>query len=562
YAGQTGGKICARGQMMADLMHNPNRIYRAGDRSGPTAPGDAIQSIVDHIRAGSGRRRLAVWLDGNIAIEDLAAARSLCEQIGDSSQSLIHIPPHELGAVEGLDAAGVPQAAPKDWQDADALLIIGNPFATHPPAAPFLMRWGKKRADTPMVVIDSVAGVTGSYTSDNIVCRPGYECWVLAAILKSAGLKGMTDWLPDEAGLRQLITDSGVDVESVNRAALKLRSAQRPAVVVAPQSGGADRWRALTATAASWARQKGGMVSVLTGSANALGISRYMRKHGIKDWASAGAGNQRRAVDMLLIVGWEPTSAYPRSMWGSAFATAQNVVMANAFIPGEWEEYDQTLPLALGSEAGGLYVLADVQCCAVDPLLTPPAGVPTVRELFAMLGECYGCSVQFTVGNDDVVAAPLKIQAPKASSTAVPEGWPAVMIADSMQYFDGQITQHTVWSRQLNLLPELWVSPADAATIGVSDGQTIRISNANGQAMVRVVAAKDQPEIGGCFSEVKPSAQTAGWLAVSGGYPEIRRLASWQLDPSDDALQAGTIYIQLDTSKVTDIQQEAVYARS
>jgi len=468
---------------------------------------------------------------------------------------LVHLPPHEMGVVEGLDAAEVAQADPRNWRNADAFLVVGNPLTTHPPVAPHFLRWGQGRTNTPVVVIDSVAGVSGNYTPHRLVCRPGYEYWVVAALLASAGLEGKIDQLPKKSFLQQVLKESGIEWERLDRAAKQLRSAHRPAVVVAPASGGADRWRALVALAAGWAKQQNGMVSVLTGSANALAVSRYMRRHGIDLWASGCPEDTDAGTDLLLVVGWDPSSGYPSACWRGVAERAKHVVLASAFPPADADWVDQTVPLAMNSEVGGTYILADGHACRVNRVMSPPSGVPSIRELFAMLGQqLSGRGVDepipepASVSEEDVAATPTTSGAPVPAPPVPDEadGQPAVLMADPVQYMDGQMTRHSWWSQRSGLLPELWIPPRAAAAFGLEDGVTAHIRNNQGAAQVRIVVARDQPDFGGCFSEAAPQGSQAGWWAVSGGFAEIRRMASWRFDVPNESALAGTINVSVE----------------
>ncbi len=566
-------RLCARGQMLADLVHHPERLYRPSMNTKPVALETALRCLADRLVRG-GPASLSIWLDGNTALEDLTAARLFVDQWKGSSELLVHLPPHERGAVEGLDVAGVEPVDPEQWHRADAFLVIGNPLASHPPIAPHLLRWGKERTSTPLVVVDSAAGVTDAYTPHALRCRPGYEYWVTAAMIQSVGAGQAATWLPDGDSLRQVVDDSGVDPQRVDRAANLLRSAHRPAVIIAPASGAAERWRTLTAAASVWAAAKGGMVSVLTSCANALAVSRYTRRFAIKDWATVQSQVHSRQGDILLILGWDPSSAYPRTLWESSVKTAQTVVMANPFAPMESGRVAHLFPLALGSERGGTYVLADGKNRVINPLLSPPAGVLTIAELFMLLARYINQSGDgsMDLSNEQICVSPgdyapvkvgvtTEIPAPPKASTAT--GWPAVLTGDPTHYFDGQITRRSRWSRQMNWRPELHISAADARALGLRDGGPAEIRNERGRAVVRVLVSRDQPEVGGCLVEAGPDRRTIGWLAVSGCAAEIRRLADWNFAPADASAAAGVIHVNVQPIDATDADEaarEAVYA--
>lgn len=549
-AGAPGqGSPCARGQMIADLMHHPERIDRPTAHAAGSTTAAAIREIADRWRYRGAAGRLELWLDGNVAIEDLAAAHAFCASLGERAALLVHVPPHDLGAVEGLDAAGRPQAPPDEWAQADAFLVIGDPFRSHPPVAAHLMRWGNQRRETPMVVIDSAAGITGSYTSDHIVCRPGYEYWVVGELLRSAGIGDKTGWLPQVDLCRQVVQDSGVEKDRVHRAAMQLRSAHRPAVVIAPQSGGRAMWRALSAVACQWAKQRGGTATVLTGCANALGVSRFLAHRGVADWATGMSTGARAKPDLLLVVGWDPSSAYPRSCWAPSGRPAGMVVVAAAFNPSQTEWVDMILPLALPSEVAGTYLLADGQPRRITPMMPAPTGTLSVRELMDALAQALGqgasISAEFTAAE---LTAPSRapavtVPAPPAQNGA--RGLPVVLTADAMQYFDGHATRRSRWARSLGLRPELRLSEHDAYALRVSDSDGVSIHNEHGSTEARVAVVTAPESAGACDANTHEAGRTVGWGAISGGFAEVRQLADWQPGLSDPDGGAGLIHVEV-----------------
>ncbi len=562
------GRMCARGQMLGDLLGQPARVYRAKGRSGEVRTSEVLRGLAERLRRrADGGGRLVVWLDGNVAVEDLAAAHAYCLRRDGPTRLLVHLPPHELGAVEGLDIGGVPQTAPSFWPLADAFLVVGNPLATHPPTASRLMRWGRERADTPMVVIDSAPGVVGGFAQHKLLCRPGYEYWVVTAVVVSAGLDAARMSLPEQSLLRRIIHDSGVQAERIDRAAEQLRSAHHPAVVIAPASGSAERWRALSATAAGWVKQRKGMASVLTGSANALAVSRYARQHGIASWAENCNEGEGEPNDLLLVIGFDPSSGYPQGGWQPAVKRSREVIFAGAFPPFDDRWADWIVPMAIpGAEVGGTYVFADGQRHRVDPLMAPPTGALSVRDLFGDLateeaarGSEHRPEKVCTpaIRDEDLMSrvGGSSLEVPSAPILNGNGGWPVVLIADPVQYFDGQMTRHARWIKASKVLPELHVSPADAATMGMKAGQIVKLVDKDREALVRLAVARDQPEVGGCLAERSPRAAPAGWLAVSGCFSEVRRLASWRFDHADEPTHSGTIGVRVEPAPMAGSQE-------
>jgi len=549
------GGVCARGLMLADLISQPARLYRAQGPAGDVTLDEAVGMLADRLRGAGARDGIELWLDGNVALEDLAAARVFCARRGGFARLRVHVPPHELGAVEGLDAAGVAQTPPEQWAEADAFVVIGDPLAGHPPVAPLLMRWGRARRETPMVVIDSVAGITSLYASQALICKPGYEFWVAAALLNDAGPEGLTGWLPDHASGQRQVSDSGVGLDSVHRAATQLRSARRPAVVVAPSAGTRSAWRAVAALVGKWASSRGGTITVLTSYANALGVSRYLRRQEVAEWTFGWDGDGM-TPDVLWIVGWDPSSAYPGGAWEAVARRSGFVVFCGAFPPVQAEWFDMQVPLALGSEAGGTYVTAEGAARSVGGVLPPPEGVPTIRALLAMVdgrlggGRASGSNVldRPTVQEEQFAPSPVAYTVPPEPVRAESiELLSVALRSDATHYFDGQITRHARWAGIATPQPELHLSPADAKRFGVAEGGTAVVRNARGEVYVRVFVERNQPQFAGCGGEGSAGGgAVGGWGGITGALAEVRKLADWTADAAGEPADAGVLRVHVE----------------
>lgn len=548
--------LCARGQAITDLLNHPDRLYQPSGRTRWRRPQTSVTDMLrEWLASAAPNACLEIWLDGNVAIEDLAAVHGFRESLGDRAGLLVHVPPHELGVAEGLDAAGVPQAPPEAWDDADAFLVIGNLFASHPVAASHLMRWGEARRETPMIVIDSVPGITGAYASSELTCRPGYEYWVVSELLTAAGLEDRKEWLPDSELLRRIGQDSGVDMKHVHRAAKQLRSAGRPAVILAPESGGRQRWRALTAIAAHWSARCKGTATILTGCANLLATARFMRHHGIPDWASGTSDPGRQRPGLLLVIGWDPSSMYPESCWAPLGKPAEEVIYAGAFAPAERDWVDAALPLALGCETEGSYVLADGRLAQVNPVLPAPFGIPSIRELF-----CESNAAGLRPG--DLAAASIlpevTVPAPPVSNGHV--GLPLVLTADASQYADGHMTRKTRWSQAHDLLPEVRLSLVFSKEAGIRDGEVIQVRYGRREAKARVSIA-DGLSLATCDGDAGGGAGAVGWGGISGASAEVRRMADWRPGLKDEAAQAGVICAEI-LPRVDAAEKEPVHGHA
>lgn len=552
---------CARGQQLVDLMQNPRRQYRPAMRGQACGLSEALGALVERVAQG----RTSVWLDGNAALDDLDLVLKFVRADADRRSLLVHVPWSELGAVEGLDAGGAVQTPPDRWKDADAYLVIGQPTATHPSAMRHFTRNGSQRARPAIVAIDSVSSYLTSATPNGLVCRPGLEWCVLAAVLEKAGFSVSGRLECSEADLDAYLMAAGLSAAQVASAAEALKKAQRPAVIVAPPIGDRAAWRLVSELSAAWADQQDGTITVLTTCANALGMARAMRRHGLDDWRSVAQRGDANEADNLLILGWDPTSAYPAALWEHMLANVDFVAAATAYPVAEPDRFDLLLPAALASEAGGAYVLAAGESERVSPLLEPPAGSLTVYEFIARCTDIDPAGVpDASAGvNADATDAPEPDtpSIPMPPTDAAIKGWRASLCAEPTHYADGQMTQHTRWAERFDPLPTLHMASTDARTLHVAEGQVVRVSNERGETYARVSITPGLPTTSVCYADTPSTGgQPGGWVALSAASPAVRRLAAWRCGHRDDPTAAATVDIEIATLGRRTPQEEVVHA--
>ena len=549
---------CARGQQLVDLMQNPHRLYRPILHGRACGLDAALGALGDRVANG----RTTIWLDGNASLADLALVHGFVRSDPDRRRLIVHVPWSELGAVEGLDAGGVKQTAPDQWNSADAYLIIGQPTATHPSAVRHFLRHEQKHVRPPIIAIDSVAGYVTSATPHGLVCRPGLEWCVLAALLERAGFSASSRMECRAADLDVYLAAAGLSATQVTRAADVLKKAQRPAAIIAPPVGDRAAWRLVTELSTAWAKQQNGTVTVLTTCANALGTARAMRRHGLEDWRSVAQRGEATETDNLLSLGWDPTSAYPASLWEPMLAKTSFVAAATAYPLTEPDRFDLVLPAALASEAGGPYVLAAGEVERVSPLLEPPAGALTNRELIARFTDIDPTGVpEESAGAHAAADAPPPGALPMPPAEVAIQGWRAVLCAEPTHYADGQMTQHTRWAERFDALPTLHVASPDARTLHVAEDQVVRVSNERGETYARVSIAPGQPTISVCsVNAPSTGGQPGGWVALSAASPAVRRLAAWHYGHRDDTTAAATVDIEISTIEQRQPREEVVHA--
>jgi hypothetical protein len=174
---------------------------------------------------------------------------------------------------------------------------------------------------------------------------------------------------------------------------------------------------------------------------------------------------------------------------------------------------------------GGTFLRAGTQRVKVAALLSPPAGVPGPAGLLRQLAAAAGVQAPPFSGKLPSLER-LSVGEP-AQGEGVPaaaEGKLLVGVREAMHHGDGALTGSAGWQRQLRPLPELRISPADAAGLGVTDLAEVEVETESGRASMRARVDKGMP---------------AGTLGASEAYPETRRLMPYVIDSQRGAVVSG-----------------------
>jgi len=490
HAGYAG--LCGRGSVLADLLDHPDRLLNA---SRCTAGGcqeidlaAAMQEAAAALRAVR-PAAAAIVADGNLDLDTLAAAGRLAASVGAAWS--VFVPPSDAGLVHGLDAGGGAFIGPEDLADADAILIVGNAYATHPVAAHWVFEARKVRPRMPVLVMADASGVTADYATSVFQPRlmSGEAARAVAAIRT-----GQTESLGPEA--RTLATWHE-----------RLRGGKSLAIVVGAELDYADA-RALGTEVARLAAELGAKVCPLTTYGAAWGAVRLA--------ASAGAASVEtilaKAPRTLLVMGVDLDSSLGRAAVGPALDKVVNLIYAGPMVNRTSRRASLVLPAAFPFEAAGRALLGPGREVRVGPLLRPPAGVPTIREILAALGSSADDETPADVSAAVTVAAG---QAGGKADGGSPEGLLVAPAQDPFHFADGSLTRSAAWPQIVRPRPVLAMAEIDAQAAGLVDRGRAVVEGPGGSVEVEVAAG---------------STQRPGQARISAAFAEVRDMFGWTWD--------------------------------
>ena len=474
HAGYVG--LCGRGSVLVELTDHPERLFEArrGEETAPTA--EAAAGIAEALRGGSSS---AIVVDGNTDLDTLATVGRLAADLG--ARWSVYVPPADAGLVHGLDAGESYFVGPEKLAEADAILVIGNLFATHPVVSHWILEAKAKQRRMPLLVIGDPATATAKFAT--ALYQPTLKVGEAARAV-AAVRTGRTDGLAGGGLLAR-----GKDVRA---------AAQKPALVGGAEMGYADA-RALGAEVAALAPEVRATVCPLTSYGGAWGA--------LRAGAAAGAICPvelfSNPPDVLCVIGADLKSA-----WGAAAmsAAAPGQVLYVGPMPNRLSGgASMVVPAAFPFETAGRALLGPDRPIRFEPLMAPPVGVPTVREVLRSAGAPGDVTAD--------VSGPCSGPKMRAAGDATPgEGICLAPATDPIHFDDGSLTGRASWPQAVKGTPVLVMAQSDAEAAGLAEAQAAVIEGPAGSAAVQVAVSE---------------SHRAGQARVSAAFAEVRDVFGW-----------------------------------
>lgn len=157
----------------------------------------------------------------------------------------------------------------------------------------------------------------------------------------------------------------------------------------------------------------------------------------------------------------------------------------------------------------------------VAALMAPPAGVQTPGDLVVSLARAAGAAEQTAKAE---VPARLSGEAPAAAPAGEPPAAPALLLGRQAAHFGcGTLTGHASWQGDLQALPPLRISAADARKMQLPNLSVVTVSVNGASLRARIRVAPELP---------------AGAIVLPEGMPEARALIPAKVDAENDAVLA------------------------
>lgn len=496
HAGYAG--LCGRGSVLAELLDHADRILAPARPSDGADGAPDLQAACEEAAAALGAgRAAAIVVDGNADLDTIEAARRLAAARG--ARWSVFVPPADAGLVHGLDSSGCAFAGPEDLASADAVLIVGNAYATHPVAAHWIFESRKGRRRAPLLVIADASAVTADFATAVFQPRAGVGGAARAVAAIRTGDAGAL----------------GPEGRALAGWKALLAGGKSPAIVVGAELGYADAL-ALGREVAALAKELKARVCPLTTYGNAWGAVRLAAAGGAVPVADVLADGP----EVLLVIGTDLATALGSRAAAPALQKVRRLIWAGPMPSRLSRQASLVLPTAFTFEAPGRALLGPGREIRFDALLRPPAGVPTALEVLTRLGAGQASLGSAVAGQGAKADAsrPASVSAAAAGGADddyTPEGLLVAPAGDAIDFADGSLTRPASWPRSVRPRPLLTVAEADAEAAHLVDAGRAVVEGPGGSVEVAVATS---------------SAQRPGQARLSAAFAEARDAFGWTLD--------------------------------
>lgn len=176
--GSSKGRLCPRGSAAALLLNHPRRLS-VPKKDGATV--DWARMIKDLKKVLAKPKQVAVTFDRNITIEEYGMISNFCRTAGIQYVASTYLEP-EAHLVKFFENP----CSPDDIQNAETVVVIGDPFNVAPMISKSLIAWRLKEKKNRLIVIDTYATHTTGFATDFLKTKLGSEPFLLYGLAQQS----------------------------------------------------------------------------------------------------------------------------------------------------------------------------------------------------------------------------------------------------------------------------------------------------------------------------------------------------------------------------------------
>jgi len=372
--GRFGGRLCAKGNYIADLVNHPGRLDEPRIEGDRTPLGEVLARVGEAMRE---REKVALVLSGDASVEEGTLAARFSADALAPERFAVAFPTGDGKVARALAACGAPAASPDDLAEADCVVAVGRPFEVGPVAAGAVLN--ARHSERGCVLASIAEGDTlfGRFADERLGGTVRHGLVELVGALGAR--KGPPDWARDIAkAAKKAKTEA--DPKCARRIAAALKGADRPVFLLAT----GDPLAAGLASAACVLAGKG---------ASLLALSSYPNARELAELSTASVPDVIKAaregrVTSLICLGVDLIEGYPHAGVAEALGRLEMLVVGAAFESEFTRRANVVLPVALAVERDGTFLGHRHEAAA-----RPPGGAAGYGEILKTIAAAMGVTL-------------------------------------------------------------------------------------------------------------------------------------------------------------------------
>lgn len=478
------------------------RVRRGTVRDGMTGEelplARGIERAAAHLRDNPG---LDIIVDGNHRGEVLAMVAALAARNPERIRGFVALPGEDLLMLEHAWSSGVRSGGLETVEHADGLLVIGDPFSSHPRSAKPILDFKRRNRRSPVVVIDSSPRRTALFSTHPVIIDPALVPAAVASVI------------PKDAAAFPRQSPGEIDpTGGLDRALSALGKCARLGIIIASAPGRGCHWSAAAYYAGLLTRVQGSVLGVLTQYGNARSASRFVASGAL---LPVGLMTEMAPEDRSVAVVGEQDCLLSATVCNHV-ARAPHVVHIGLGPMNLTPALD--FPGVGFFEDAGSVLSSDADWEFVPPALAPPDGVPSAAGMLKSIMEVAGFNVDegpSALPKHPEFVAPQAMPPPAPIKGAGPLR--GLLSADPEQFVDGQLTGLT--SLLGSRTPTVIVATADCTRYGIEADTPVTVSSENGQCAAVAKSCMHQPSGIAVISCTNSDAKGLFQWELCGGIP-------------------------------------------
>ncbi len=421
-----------------------------------------------------------------------------------------------------------------DLAKADTVFVFASNFIKDHPIVNLWMRKAHRKNSAKIYTANPVETKSADIAEDELIYAPDTEAAFLAGLLhavidnklykdiddgKAAEVKGMLN----PASLNEAADICGVDAERITSLAKALAAAKNPYIIAGEYLNATQHRHVLANGLFNLANLLGvadGHAIIPASHANSAGAERVGLRPSIpaplaellaQKWGAPlpePPGNNtskilkgalREEIDSIFIMGANPAARYPDGPFvNAALDKLDFLVVADLFETATTAKADVVLPLAGWSEQDGSFVNLEGRHQRFAKALPPrQAGIKRGVDIIRLIAKTLEAPLEeddnaLRRETEEILSA--WTREPRDRNRYYPVRQPAAVEHDGFPYrlltgndlhHYGYLTEHCPSLLRFTSEAYLEMSPRLAGTLGIADGDLVRVESATGRVMLK-----------------------------------------------------------------------------